>query len=402
MRFSLLAEVLDYRRMWSGTVNHMVMALEADGHEVDSIDIPALSTLASITQAMSKAQRRGLDRDIALDRTAILARIKARLIRQHLCDRDGSDALLVPVGSTLLPFLKVDLPVVYVSDATLPLITDYYNRYAHFSPKTRRRAVALERAALKAVDLGVFPTWWAAASARDDLGLPEERILVAPFGPNISDPPARADVFGPRRPGPTRLLFCAVEWERKGGPVVLNMMERLRNAGRDVELTIVGVAPPGDGVSAGVTVVPYLDKRDPDEARRFREIFAQADLFVMPTQAECFGMVFCEAAAYATPSLATRTGGVPEVVRDGETGILLPPGADGAAYAAEVAALIDDSDRLQRLRRAVRKDYDDRLNWAAWARDVVARTTPLVEARRARTVPDTLSISSARSIELPS
>ena len=63
--------------MWSGTVNHMVMALEAGGHEVDSIDIPALSTLASITQAMSKVQRRSLDRDIALDRTAILARIMA-------------------------------------------------------------------------------------------------------------------------------------------------------------------------------------------------------------------------------------------------------------------------------------------------------------------------------------
>ena len=361
----------------------MVMSLRAGGHEVETIDIPALSTLASLTRTAARMQRRGVGQDLALDRTAILARIKARMIRRHLRDYDGIDALLMPVGSTLLPFLKTDIPVIYVSDATLPLITDYYNRYAHFSSPTRRRAVALERAALRRVDLGVFPTRWAADSARDDLGLPQERILVAPFGPNISDPPARDDVLRPREAGPTRLLFCAVEWERKGGPVVLDMMERLRGAGRDVELTIVGVVPPGDGVPAGVTVVPYLDKRDPDEARRFREIFAQADLFVMPTQAECFGMVFCEAAAYATPSLATRTGGVPEVVRDGETGILLPPGADGAAYAAEVAALIDDPDRLQKLRLAVRKDYDDRLNWAAWARDVVARTTPLVEARKA-------------------
>jgi phosphatidylinositol alpha-1,6-mannosyltransferase len=73
--------------------------------------------------------------------------------------------------------------------------------------------------------------------------------------------------------------------------------------------------------------------RVPDEA--LREAYAAADLFVMPVHSdgrdvEGFGMVFTEAAAYGTPSLATRHGGIPDAILEGVSGMLLDT-ADPAA-----------------------------------------------------------------------
>src|SRR5262249_42221246 len=53
--------------------------------------------------------------------------------------------------------------------------------------------------------------------------------------------------------------------------------------------------------------------------------YAAADLFVLPSRHEPFGLVFIEAAQYALPSIGTRVGGIPEAIADGETGLLVPP-----------------------------------------------------------------------------
>lgn len=381
MRFALLTENSDYRRMWSGTVNQMVAALREAGHGVEALDLPVLTITSATTGLAARIQRNTTGLDFGLDRTAFMARLKARAIRKQLAALKGVDALLVPVGSTILPSLRVPLPIVYVSDATLPLMIGYYERFAHFSPRTQRRAIDLERRAMRQVDLAVFPTHWAAASARDDLQTPQDRILVAPFGPNMADVPSRGTALATRKPGPFRVLFCAVEWKRKGGDIVLEMARDLARRGRKAEVTILGIRPPhGADIPDNVTVIPYLDKSDPAEAAIFAAQFRDADLFVMPTRAECFGMVFCEAAAFGTPSLTTATGGVGEAVRDGETGLLLPLEAGAGAYADAVEALMGDPARLDRLRQGARDDFEGRLNWTAWAAAVTERTAAVLKA----------------------
>ena len=78
---------------------------------------------------------------------------------------------------------------------------------------------------------------------------------------------------------------------------------------------------------------------------------AEADLFVWPALSEAFGMALIEAQAAGVPVVAGCTGGVPEVVADNETG-LLPPVGDAAAFAAAVAALMEDPARRARLATA--------------------------------------------------
>ena len=101
-------------------------------------------------------------------------------------------------------------------------------------------------------------------------------------------------------------------------------------------------------------------------------------------------IVFSEAAAYGLPIVATETGGVGQVVHDGENGVLLPLAAEGAAYAEVIARIIADEATYARMSLASRDAYDTHLSWDAWGRrmatilaDVLAtsRTTPVAPTR---------------------
>jgi glycosyltransferase involved in cell wall biosynthesis len=84
------------------------------------------------------------------------------------------------------------------------------------------------------------------------------------------------------------------------------------------------------------------------------ELLAQSDLYVWPGCGEAYGLAYLEAQAAGLPVLAYRTGGVPEVVADGETGILTPLG-DDAAYADAIAHLLDHPAERLRMGQAARR-----------------------------------------------
>jgi glycosyltransferase involved in cell wall biosynthesis len=77
---------------------------------------------------------------------------------------------------------------------------------------------------------------------------------------------------------------------------------------------------------------------------------------------ELLGLAVLEAMASGTPVVASRLGGVPEIVRDGETGFLVPPG-DTAALHERLAQLLDDQSLRRRLGESARQDVLDRFTW---------------------------------------
>ena len=82
--------------------------------------------------------------------------------------------------------------------------------------------------------------------------------------------------------------------------------------------------------------------------------YALADVCVVPSRVETFGLVALEAQAQGTPVVAARVGGLPEVVADGETGHLID-GHDPSDYAAAIAALLHDDDARRRMGDAARR-----------------------------------------------
>jgi glycosyltransferase involved in cell wall biosynthesis len=160
------------------------------------------------------------------------------------------------------------------------------------------------------------------------------------------------------RPGPALLCVAAVS-PRKGQDV---LVEALRTV-EDLDWSCTCVGSTARGVPAGPGRVRFAGPRtgaDLDAA------FAAADLLVLPSRAETYGMVVTEALARGIPVLGTRVDGVPEALGaapDGTVpGTLVPPG-DPAALAAAIRAWLTDADLRRRWRAAARARRDTLPGW---------------------------------------
>jgi L-malate glycosyltransferase len=101
-------------------------------------------------------------------------------------------------------------------------------------------------------------------------------------------------------------------------------------------------------------LVHFLGKQE-----RVNELLPLADLMIMPSSLESFGLAALEAMACKVPTIATRVGGVPELIEDGVTGLLFPVGAVDE-MAAGAIALLNDPVRFSAMREAARKDAQKR------------------------------------------
>lgn len=102
------------------------------------------------------------------------------------------------------------------------------------------------------------------------------------------------------------------------------------------------------------TRVHFLGKQE-----RVNELLPLADLLLMPSQLESFGLAALEAMACKVPSIATRVGGVPELIDHGMTGLLFAPG-EVDAMARGALELLNDRERLRTMRDAARREAQKR------------------------------------------
>jgi glycosyltransferase involved in cell wall biosynthesis len=92
--------------------------------------------------------------------------------------------------------------------------------------------------------------------------------------------------------------------------------------------------------------------------------YVAADVFVLPSDWEAFGIVLLEAMACGTPCVVADRGGPKEVVVDGETGIVAPYGDEGA-WKEALVTLIDDAGLRERMGQAGRKRAMGKFSWSS-------------------------------------
>lgn len=216
----------------------------------------------------------------------------------------------------------------------------------------------------------IYSSDYMAARAAEEFG-PElaPKLSVVPFGLNLDSLPAAV----PEKPplAPLELLFIGRDWERKGGDLALAALDILTASGVAARLTVIGANAPEAQAHPHVTSLGYLDKNVPADYRRMEEVFARSHLFVLPTRADCTPMVVAEANAYGIPVLITETGGISSLMAPERNGVMLPPTADGAAWAAEIRRLSANAVAYRELSQSSFAHCHSRLTWKAWAADVL-------------------------------
>ena len=150
------------------------------------------------------------------------------------------------------------------------------------------------------------------------------------------------------------ILFVGVDWERKGGPALLEAFRVLRRKHKEATLTIVGCAP--EVSEEGVRIVGRVPLAEVSHHYR------SASVFCLPTLNEPFGLVFLEAFAYGLPIVSTRLGAIPEIVSEGKSGHLVKPQSVGELVHA-LDGLLSDPERCARFGLYGRKWVTQRYSW---------------------------------------
>jgi glycosyltransferase involved in cell wall biosynthesis len=159
---------------------------------------------------------------------------------------------------------------------------------------------------------------WAARSLVEDYGVRADKVSVIPQGVDLG-------LFRPAdqlKPSDrVRILFVGGDFIRKGGP---DLLEAMRGMGNRAELDVVtgtgGWSPPAE---IRCRVHTNLSPQSP----QLIELFRRADIFVLPTRADCSPNVVAEALGSGLPIIATRMGGIPELVQEGVNGFLVSVGS---------------------------------------------------------------------------
>lgn len=163
-------------------------------------------------------------------------------------------------------------------------------------------------------------------------------------------------------PGTPVVGFAGTLDARKGVPVLLEAFDAVRRRRPEALLVLAGRGPLQAEIEARA--------RRPESGVRlagFRDdmpaFMRAADVLVLPSTWEGFGYVLVEAMAARRPTVASRTSSIPEIVVDGETGLLAPVG-DAPAFADAILALLDDPERRRRLGEAGRRRVETRFTLA--------------------------------------
>uniref|UniRef100_A0A7C4QRN6 Glycosyltransferase family 1 protein n=1 Tax=Schlesneria paludicola TaxID=360056 RepID=A0A7C4QRN6_9PLAN len=173
----------------------------------------------------------------------------------------------------------------------------------------------------------------------------------------------------------------------KGFPFFLGAAARVLETGRDVEFVIAGSGPEEDNlrrlardlcIAEHVTFIPNLSD--------FAEALLAMDIFCLPSLQQGIGTIMLEAMALGRPVIGTRVGGVYRVIRDGDTGLLVPP-SDSVRLAERMIELLDDPERARAIGAAAQAEVRQEFSveqmvrqTAALYREVLSAAAPQAAA----------------------
>ena len=205
------------------------------------------------------------------------------------------------------------------------------------------------------------------------------------FRPGVDTDELRHRLDLPNGGGRWLLTVARLE-PHKGVDTVIRALPAIVEQAADVRYAVAGSGPDRErleklahkaGVAERVRFLSEVSERDLPALYNIATVYVGASRRAERIGVEGFGLALVEASACGLPVVAGNSGGVPDAVRDGETGFLVPP-EDPAAFAAAICRLLGDSDLVGRVGAAGRRAVETYFNWDRVVRDLRAIESEVV------------------------
>jgi glycosyltransferase involved in cell wall biosynthesis len=372
LRHLLLATLEDTSnpRSWSGIPYSLRQSLQSHLERLTVID--RLPVKRAIGPAILRLSLGGSPPRWPLWATNPALKQFGRLVREAV-EANHPDAVL-SLSSRCIIYYQPPVPFGVFCDAPWMAWKQSYRKYEaqSLNGKAFGRKEAMAARKCNAI---IFSSQWAVDQGRRLYGESDCRFYVAPLGatwvPNLTTEQLTEHIQKRDR-DKLSLLFVGKDWERKGGPLAVEIARGLNGAGIPTCLNIVGCNPSVRNEDRKfVSVHGFLSRDDSEHSRKLHGLFLDSHFLVVPTNAECFGIVFAEAAAHALPAVSKGVDAVPSIVSDDETGIVIDRNLGAEAYVRRIMDTFRDEARYSAMALAARERYRQNFTWDACAGRII-------------------------------
>ncbi len=267
---------------------------------------------------------------------------------------------------------RLDLRRYFFQDLT-PSDALRYKAYGHQKVSQREIDQSIEHISKvthspQTAGIMTYSTYGADSIARE-YNFPRDKIMPIGCGPIRSQ--GLPKDLSVERYQAGRILFVGRNWEKKGGPILLEAFKLLRDSADTAHAKLVILGPKNQPENTiGVPGIEFLGRVSDAEVA---DAFKSASLFCMVPDCETWGIVYVEAADAGLPIVGFSDWALPDIVKNNETGILISERSP-AALAKGLGTLISDPEKLLMMGRAAHDRVESVLGWE----HVINRITKMV------------------------
>ena len=186
-------------------------------------------------------------------------------------------------------------------------------------------------------------------SVINNYGIDEEKVVTVYSGVNLKELPTFEKEYSKKT-----ILFVGAEFGRKGGPTLIKAFQEVKKEVNDVKMVIVGSEPQIN--SPDITAKGYINRSE------LLQSYQEASIFAMPSICDPFPNAFLEAMSYKNPCIGSIASGIPEIIKEEETGFLVLPN-DYKQLADKLILLLEDENLMKRMGEQGRKRVEKHFTW---------------------------------------
>jgi glycosyltransferase involved in cell wall biosynthesis len=299
----------------------------------------------------------GFNRSLAIKRT--------KAVERGLSQYQGSYDLILQLQTLCAPgFDRGEIPYAIYTDNTMALTQRIYPAWVPLPVAASAWWLQYEAEICRSATAVFTYSEFARRSVIDDYGCSPDSVVAVGAGAN-----QMLATVGEKDYATPQALFVGIDFERKGGSVLLEAWPLVRERVPNAELIVAGPAQaPKTGLPAGISWIGWVDRTS------LASLYRSASVFVLPSLFEPWGHVLLEAMGHGLPCIGTSCCAMPEIIDEGVTGLLVAP-HEAEPLADALVELLTNPDRAAAMGRAAHAHVLQGNRWS----DVIDRVAAHLE-----------------------